>query len=42
MAEVIFLVLFFGIGWALLSPTEKKKVFEEEKEEVLREGYFLK
>lgn len=40
MAEVIFLMLFFGIGWALLSPAEKKKVFEDEKEEVLREGYF--
>ena len=42
MAEVIFMALFFGIGWALLSPAEKKKVFEDEKEEVLREGYFLK
>lgn len=42
MFEAIFLALFFSIGWALLSPSEKKKAFDEEKEEILREGYLKK
>ena len=39
MIEAILLLIPF-ISWAFLSPAEKKKVFEDEKEEILREGYF--
>lgn len=40
--SVILLILVGFICWKLLPEAEKKKVFEDEKEEVLREGYFEK
>lgn len=39
MFELLFFIAMW-VAWCFLPPEEKKKTFDEEKREVLREGYF--
>ena len=41
MFEALFMVLYFGLGILFLTPEQKKKAIDEEKEEILRDGSFV-